>query len=531
MSILIGGQPMGIGIDSDRYLGPDLRRRPQLRSHHRRLRTLAGPDRSSASCRSARGPMAWQSTTPPATSSSPCAASRASRWSTAARTTPTVLGTIELEAAPAWVAIDQTTRRAFVSLLRGRPGGGARAHRHAAVLRAGRHRSSRAPIRAGSPSTRPPAVSSSPTTASPSPRTATSGTARCASSTRAPRPRSGSARPSPPASPPASPSTRSTGNAYVLENGSDELPDARLPGRRRGAAHGIAHPGRRLRRREPERQPGRPRLPAGDARAHRHAGQSLDLVERRPPRRSSGSTPLAVPRWTGPSRRPRTRRASPSTPRAAASSSRRSRRAASRRSTTSMSPPSPPPPPPSIAVSMPSPLQVSLAPEDVVRTVGISLLVLLLVGAPTPIFNETLESNLGVIQGGLRRLVPGGRGASSRWQVLGARLERFSASFLGLAPLHPRGRGHLLVPDAGLPGQRRGHRPRGSHPGHRGGHGGRHPARPALRRRPLCRSRQDPDRGLDPGARRDLRAHLPDRGPAAGLHVRDHRDLHLRGRS
>jgi hypothetical protein len=96
-------------------------------------------------------------------------------------------------------------------------------------------------------------------------------------------------------------------------------------------------------------------------------------------------------------------------------------------------PSAPPPPPPSIAVSMPSPMQVSLAPEDVARTVGISLLVLLLVGAPTPIFNETLESNLGDIQGGLRRLVPGGRGSSSRWQGIGARLERFSASRLGLA--------------------------------------------------------------------------------------------------
>ena len=90
-----------------------------------------------------------------------------------------------------------------------------------------------------------------------------------------------------------------------------------------------------------------------------------------------------------------------------------------------------PPPPPPIAESMPSPLQVSLAPQDVARTVGISLLVLLLVGAPTPIFNETLESNLGQIQGGLRRLLPGGRSAG-RLQGVGARLERFSGSLGGL---------------------------------------------------------------------------------------------------
>jgi hypothetical protein len=63
--------------------------------------------------------------------------------------------------------------------------------------------------------------------------------------------------------------------------------------------------------------------------------------------------------------------------------------------------------------------------------VGISLFVLLLVGAPTPVFNETLESNLGQIHGGLRRLVPGG-GSSGRLQRLGDRLRRFSDSPLGL---------------------------------------------------------------------------------------------------
>ncbi|MFO1540228.1 MAG: FGLLP motif-containing membrane protein [Chloroflexota bacterium] len=68
-------------------------------------------------------------------------------------------------------------------------------------------------------------------------------------------------------------------------------------------------------------------------------------------------------------------------------------------------PSAPPPPPASIAESMPSPLQVSLAPEDVARTVGLSLLVLLLVGAPTPLFNETLESHVDEIRGWFRRLL------------------------------------------------------------------------------------------------------------------------------
>jgi DNA-binding beta-propeller fold protein YncE len=92
------------------------------------------------------------------------------------------------------------------------------------------------------------------------------------------------------------------------------------------------------------------------------------------------------------------------------------------------------PPPAPIAESMPSPLQVSIAPEDVVRTVGISLLVLLLVGAPTPLFNETLEANLDEIQGGLRRLVP--RRSSSgtgRLDRLRARLRRFTDGPIALA--------------------------------------------------------------------------------------------------
>jgi DNA-binding beta-propeller fold protein YncE len=69
-------------------------------------------------------------------------------------------------------------------------------------------------------------------------------------------------------------------------------------------------------------------------------------------------------------------------------------------------PSQPPPPPQTLADSMPSPLAISLAPQDVVRTVGVSLLVLLLVGAPTPLFNETLETHLGDIEGWLGRRVP-----------------------------------------------------------------------------------------------------------------------------
>ena len=72
-------------------------------------------------------------------------------------------------------------------------------------------------------------------------------------------------------------------------------------------------------------------------------------------------------------------------------------------------PSAPPPPPASIAESLPGPLEVSLAPEDVARTVGLSLLVLLLVGAPTPLFNETLELHVDEIAGWTRRLLRRGR--------------------------------------------------------------------------------------------------------------------------
>jgi DNA-binding beta-propeller fold protein YncE len=90
------------------------------------------------------------------------------------------------------------------------------------------------------------------------------------------------------------------------------------------------------------------------------------------------------------------------------------------------------PPPAPIAESMPSPLQVSLAPEDVVRTVGISLLVLLLVGAPTPLFNETFEANLDEIQGGVRRLVPR-RASGGRLDRIRGSLRRFTDGPVGLA--------------------------------------------------------------------------------------------------
>jgi len=86
--------------------------------------------------------------------------------------------------------------------------------------------------------------------------------------------------------------------------------------------------------------------------------------------------------------------------------------------------PSAPPPPPAsqIAESLPGPLQISFEPADVARTVGLSLFVLLLVGAPTPLFNETLESHLEVIQGWVTRRGRGGRRWLSRVTEVARRL-------------------------------------------------------------------------------------------------------------
>ena len=88
------------------------------------------------------------------------------------------------------------------------------------------------------------------------------------------------------------------------------------------------------------------------------------------------------------------------------------------------------PPPASTAESMPGPLHISLAPEDVARTVGLSLLVLLLVGAPTPLFNETLETHVDDITGWLGRLVP--RRGSRRLARLGTAARGLNASLWGM---------------------------------------------------------------------------------------------------
>jgi len=61
---------------------------------------------------------------------------------------------------------------------------------------------------------------------------------------------------------------------------------------------------------------------------------------------------------------------------------------------------------PSIAYVLPGPLDISLAPQDVARSVGITAFIMLLLGAPTPIFNSTLGDNRALIERYARRKRP-----------------------------------------------------------------------------------------------------------------------------
>jgi len=61
------------------------------------------------------------------------------------------------------------------------------------------------------------------------------------------------------------------------------------------------------------------------------------------------------------------------------------------------------PTPLDLAFVLPGPFDLSLAPADIARNLGLTLLVILLVGAPTPLFNSTLDANEDEIRRWLRR--------------------------------------------------------------------------------------------------------------------------------
>ena len=91
---------------------------------------------------------------------------------------------------------------------------------------------------------------------------------------------------------------------------------------------------------------------------------------------------------------------------------------------------------PSIAFVLPGPLDVSLAPQDVARSIGITAFVMLLLGAPTPIFNSTLGDNRALIERYARRKRPKrlrrAGGQTSLIARIGRQLAAWSHTWTGL---------------------------------------------------------------------------------------------------
>jgi hypothetical protein len=89
-------------------------------------------------------------------------------------------------------------------------------------------------------------------------------------------------------------------------------------------------------------------------------------------------------------------------------------------------------PAPSIAEVVPGPFDISLAPVDVARSVGIMLFLMLLLGAPTPIFNSTLSANRKLIERWARRRRPKWMRSRGPMSAAGSSLKRLSTTWPGL---------------------------------------------------------------------------------------------------
>jgi DNA-binding beta-propeller fold protein YncE len=89
-------------------------------------------------------------------------------------------------------------------------------------------------------------------------------------------------------------------------------------------------------------------------------------------------------------------------------------------------------PAPSIAEVVPGPFDISLAPTDVARSVGIMLFLMLLLGAPTPIFNSTLSANRKLIERWVRRRRPRWMRSRGPLSAAGSGIKRFSITWPGL---------------------------------------------------------------------------------------------------
>jgi hypothetical protein len=73
-----------------------------------------------------------------------------------------------------------------------------------------------------------------------------------------------------------------------------------------------------------------------------------------------------------------------------------------------------------------------LAPADVARSLGITLLIMLLIGAPTPLFNSTLSANRTLIERWVRRRRPKWMRRGSGPSALGTRVKAISTTWPGL---------------------------------------------------------------------------------------------------
>lgn len=89
-------------------------------------------------------------------------------------------------------------------------------------------------------------------------------------------------------------------------------------------------------------------------------------------------------------------------------------------------------PAPSIQYVLPGPLDISLAPVDVARSAGITALLMLLLGVPTPIFNNTLTANRKLIERWLAMRRPRRLRRVGPLARLGSIIKVLSRSWLGL---------------------------------------------------------------------------------------------------
>lgn len=89
-------------------------------------------------------------------------------------------------------------------------------------------------------------------------------------------------------------------------------------------------------------------------------------------------------------------------------------------------------PAPSITDVVPGPFDISLAPGDVARSLSITLLIMLLIGAPTPLFNSTLAANRTLIERWARRRRPKWMRGQPRVATVGARVKAVSTTWPGL---------------------------------------------------------------------------------------------------